>query len=68
MSLVMMIIVDVLCCELTDPMHSISFTHLYLALASSIHEESSLLLFYTLLHRNKSFREFVFAKSDVDGN
>jgi hypothetical protein len=46
---------------------SISFTHLYNALATCIYEETALLLFYSLLHRNAAFREFFFAKSDVDG-
>ncbi len=49
------------------PTYTVSFTHLYNALASCIHEEVALLLFYSLLHRNAAFREFVFAKSDVDG-
>ncbi len=52
---------------LNAPFHCLSFTHLYATIASCIHEEFALLLFYSLLHRNPAFREFVLAKSDVDG-
>jgi hypothetical protein len=42
------------------------FDRLYEALGSALPSEWSTLVLYSLLHGNTSFREFVFAKSDLD--
>ena len=49
-----------------DHVRFVPFVFIYDALTSCITAEGSLILFYTLVHRNELFREYVFSKSDID--